>query len=93
VYGTELLTPIAAVPEVNVPVVVAFEQSSDTMEPVNVTDLVNVHDWPPRLIAKLAVPDVFGVPDIVYDTVPEPLLKVPAFIDAVNPVTPVELMF
>ena len=40
--------------------------------------------------AKLAVPLVLGVPEIVYVKLPEPLANVPTIRVAVNPVTPVE---
>lgn len=45
---------------------------------------------PPNEMAKLAVPEAAGVPEMVYVTVPLPLAKVPADKLAVNPVTPVE---
>jgi hypothetical protein len=41
-------------------------------------------------MAKVAVPEVEGVPVIVYKTEPFPLAKLPAFKVAVKPVTPVE---
>ena len=53
---------------------------------------LNVHDCPPKLTAKLAVPDVTGVPEIVYTKLPEPLANVPDCKVAVNPVTPVDEM-
>ena len=65
VYGIELLTPLAAVPPVKVPLVVVLAQPKEVIKPVRVTDLVNVQVCPPRLIAKLAVPEEFGVPVIV----------------------------
>jgi hypothetical protein len=40
--------------------------------------------------AKLAVPLVLGVPEIVKESDPIPFAKVPEFSDAVKPVTPVE---
>ncbi len=40
--------------------------------------------------AKLAVPLVAGVPEIVKESEPEPLAKIPAVNVAVKPVTPVE---
>ena len=65
-YGTLLLTPLAAEPAVSVPVLVALEQSRYVMLPPGTfTVLDNVQFWPPILRAKLAVPLVFGVPEMV----------------------------
>jgi hypothetical protein len=52
---------------------------------------LSVQPWPPRLSAKLAVPEPEGVPVIVYVRLPLPLDSVPAASVAVRPVTPVEL--
>jgi hypothetical protein len=41
--------------------------------------------------AKLAVPEVEGVPDMVKLRFPGPLAKTPAARDAVRPVTPVDV--
>ncbi len=66
VYGTLLLTLAAAIPCVNVPVLVAVEQLSAVMVPAgNATVLVKVQVCPPRLNAKLAEPLVAGVPVMV----------------------------
>ena len=66
VYGTLLLTPLAAVPEVSVPELVAVEQLSAVMVPAGkATVLVKLQVWPPKLKAKLAVPLVVGVPVMV----------------------------
>ena len=65
-YGTLLLTLAAAIPCVNVPVLVAVEQISAVMVPSGkATVLVNVQVCPPRLKAKLAVPLLAGVPVMV----------------------------
>jgi hypothetical protein len=56
-----------------------------------VTVLVRVQACPPILIAKLAVPEVAGVPVILYVTKPSPDTKEPAVSVAVRPVTPVEV--
>ena len=51
---------------VNVPLLVAVEQLSAVMVPIGKsTVLVKVQLCPPRLIAKLAVPLVVGVPVMV----------------------------
>jgi hypothetical protein len=66
VYGTLLLTLVAAMPCVNVPVLVAVEQVKAVIVPTGkATVLVNVQVCPPRFNAKLAVPLVVGVPVIV----------------------------
>ena len=66
VYGTLLLTLEAAMPWVNVPVLVAVEQLSAVMVPTGKTTvLANVQVWTPRLKAKLAVPLVAAVPVMV----------------------------
>ena len=71
---------------------VAVEQLSAVMVPAGgFTVLVNVHDCPPILIAKLAVPALDGVPVMVYDIDPEPVAKDPAVLVAVSPVTPVDV--
>ncbi len=65
-YGILLLTLEAAMPCVNVPLLVAVEQLSAVMVPTGrFTVLVKVQVWPPRLNAKLAVPLVVGVPVMV----------------------------
>ena len=65
-YGTLLLTPEAATPEVNVPLLVALAQVKEEITPIGAaTVLVRVQVWPPMLIAKLAVPLLAGVPVIV----------------------------
>src|SRR5882757_8587641 len=66
---------------------VALEQSVA----VALTVTVKLQDCPPKLMAKLAVPDEVGVPVMLYVSVPE-VLRVPAARVAVRPVTPVELM-
>ena len=65
-YGTLLLAIVAAIPCINVPVLVAVEQLSAVMIPAGgFTVLVKVQVCPPMLKAKLAVPLVDGVPEIV----------------------------
>ena len=65
-YGTLLLTLVAAMPCVNVPELVAVEQLSAVIVPTGKsTVLVNVQVCPPTLKAKLAVPVEAGVPVIV----------------------------
>ena len=65
-YGTILFTLAAAMPWVNVPVLVAVEQLSAVMIPTgNATVLVKVQVRPPKLKAKLAVPLEAGVPVMV----------------------------
>lgn len=49
-----------------------------------------LHDCPPKLMAKSAVPEEAGVPVMVYVRLPAPLASVPACKVAVSPVTPVE---
>ena len=53
--------------------------------------ILNVHDCPPNEIAKLAVPVVVGVPDMVYTMFPFPFAKLPVCNVAVKPVTPVDV--
>ena len=57
-----------------------------------VTFTVKEHDCPPKVIAKLAVPALAGVPVMVYVTLPAPLANKPCDKVAVKPVTPVETM-
>ena len=91
-YGT-LLTLAAAIPCVNVPVLVAVEQLNAVMVPAGKsTVLVKLQVCPPTLNAKLAVPLDAGVPVIVYVKLPAPLSRVPAAKVAVKPVTPVDVM-
>ena len=52
--------------------------------------MVNAHDCPPIVSAKLAVPLVLGVPVIANEREPEPFAKIPAVNVAVKPVTPIE---
>ena len=92
-YETLLLTLAAAMPCVNVPVLVAEEQLSAVMVPTGKsTVLVNVQLCPPMLKAKLAVPLEAGVPVIVKVKLPAPLSKELAASVAVKPVTPDEVM-
>ena len=66
VYGTALLTPLAAVPEVSVPLLVAEAQLRAVILPAGEpTVRVSVQVCPPILKAKLAVPLLAGVPLIV----------------------------
>ena len=66
VYGTVLLTPLAALPEVSVPLMVAEAQVRAVMEPAGKpTVRVSVQVCPPMLNAKLAVPLLVGVPVMV----------------------------
>ena len=65
-YGTLLLTPLAAMPWVKVPLLVALAQVNAVMLPTGKsTVLVSVQVCPPTLNAKLAVPLLAGVPVIV----------------------------
>ena len=90
-YGT-LLTLAAAIPCVNVPVLVAAEQLNAVMVPAGgFTVLVKVQVCPPMFRAKLAVPFDAGVPVIVKVKLPTPVAKVPAAHVAVRPVTPVDV--
>ena len=57
---------------------------------VSYTFKPNEHEYPPKLIEKLAVPAETGVPEIINNKSPLPLAKVPACKVAVKPVTPVE---
>jgi hypothetical protein len=43
-------------------------------------------------MAKLALPLVLGLPEMVYVRLPFPLLKLPDAMPAERPVTPVELV-
>ena len=87
-----LFTLIAALPCVNVPVLVAVEQLSAVMVPTGrFTVLVKVQVCPPMFKAKLAVPFDAGVPVIVKVKLPAPVAKVPAAHVAVRPVTPVDV--
>ena len=92
VYGMLLPTPLAAVPEVSVPVVVAEAQlRAVRVAAGKLTVLLNVQLCPPKLIAKLAVPAALGVPVMEYVKLPAPVARVPAVRVAVKPVTPVEV--
>ena len=65
-YGTLLLTLVAAMPCVRVPLLVAVEQLNAVIVSVGKsTVLVKVQVCPPTLNAKLAVPLVAGVPVMV----------------------------
>jgi hypothetical protein len=52
--------------------------------------MFKVQFCPPNEIAKLAVPVVVGVPDMVYTMFPFPFAKLPVCNVAVKPVTPVD---
>ena len=41
------------------------------------TFTVNEHDWPPSVMAKLALPAEAGVPEMVKFKDPAPLIKTP----------------
>ncbi len=72
---------------------VAVEQFKAVIVPTGkATVLVSVHDCPPMLNAKLAVPLEAGVPVILYVKLPAPLSRVPAASVAVKPVTPVDVI-
>ena len=87
-----LLTLAAAIPCVRVPLLVAVEQVNAVMVPTGkATVLVKVQVCPPTLKAKLAVPELAGVPVMVKVKLPAPVAKVPAAHVAVRPVTPVEV--
>ena len=91
-YGTLLLTLVAAIPWVSVPLLVAVEQLSAVMVPAGgFTVLVKLQLCPPMFKAKLAVPLEAGVPVMVIVKLPAPLAKVPAAHVAVSPVMPVEV--
>jgi hypothetical protein len=90
-YGTLALTPLAAVPDISVPVFVAVPQLRAVTVPTGNTVRVKVHVCPPIFKAKLAVPLALGVPVIVYVILPAPTANVPAANVAVNPVTPVDV--
>ena len=55
--------------------------------------MVKLQLCPPKVIANVAVPELAGVPVMVYVTLPAPLARVPAAKVAVRPVTPVEATF
>ncbi len=76
----------------NVRVFIAVEQLNPVMIPTGKMLLVRIQVCPPMFIAKLAVPVFVGVPEMVYDKVPSPVVKFPADNEAVKPVTPVEVM-
>ena len=78
-------------PCVSVPLLVAVEQLNAVMLAVGRTVLVKVQVCPPMFKAKLAVPELAGVPVMVNVKLPEPFAKVPAAHVAVRPVTPVEV--
>ena len=78
-------------PCVSVPLLVAVEQLSAVMLAVGRTVLVKVQVCPPIFNAKLAVPELAGVPVIVKVKLPAPVAKVPAAHVAVSPVTPVDV--
>ncbi len=78
-------------PCVSVPLLVAVEQLNAVMLAVGKTVLVNVQVCPPIFNAKLAVPELAGVPVIVKVKLPVPVAKVPAAHVAVRPVTPVDV--
>ena len=78
-------------PWVSVPLLVAVEQLSAVMLALGKTVLFNVQVCPPMLSAKLAVPELAGVPVMVKVKLPAPLAKVPAAHVAVRPVTPVDV--
>ena len=65
-YGTLLLTLVAAMPCVRVPLLVAVEQLNAVIVSVGKsTVLVNVQVCPPTTKVKLAVPLEAGVPVMV----------------------------
>jgi hypothetical protein len=66
VYGTTLLTPLAAERAVREPIFVADPQVNAVRVPTGkITVLFKVQICPPMFKAKLAVPDEVGVPDMV----------------------------
>ena len=66
VYEMAVLTPLAAVPLVSVPVVVAPAQLIvEIVAAGALTLIVKLQPWPPKVIAKLAVPALAGVPVMV----------------------------
>lgn len=54
------------------------------------TLIEKLHDWPAMFMVKDAVPDEDGVPEIARDILPFPLANVPAWAEAVSPITPEE---
>ncbi len=75
------------------PVLVAVEQFKAATVPEGMsTVLVSIHDCPPTLNAKLAVPLDDGVPTMLKVKLPAPIAKFPAVKSAVKPVTPVDVM-
>ncbi len=75
------------------PVLVAVEQFKAKTVPEGMsTVLVSIHDCPPTLNAKLAVPLEDGVPAMLKVKLPAPLAKLPDVKEAVKPVTPVEVI-
>ena len=78
-------------PCVNVPLLVAVEQLSAVMLALVRTVLSKVQVCPPIFKAKLAIPELAGVPVKVKVKLPVPVAKVPAAHVAVRPVTPVDV--
>jgi hypothetical protein len=60
----------------------------EVVEPAAETLKFNEHDCPPKVIAKMAVPEAEGVPVIAKIALPAPEAKVAAVKVAVSPVTP-----
>ncbi len=78
-------------PWVSVPLLVAVEQLSAVILALVKTVLFKVQVCPPMINAKLAVPELAGVPVMVKVKFPEPFANVPAAHVAVSPVTPVDV--
>ncbi len=85
------MTLAAAVPCVSVPLLVAVEQLITVILALAKTVLFKVQVCPPMLNAKLAIPELAGVPVMVKVKLPEPFANVPAAHVAVRPVTPVDV--
>jgi hypothetical protein len=65
-------------------------KTDGTPEPPAVTIKLIEHDWPPKLIGKVAVPVDVGVPETLKDKFPFPVVSVPDCNVAVKPDTPVD---
>ncbi len=86
-----LLTPVAEVPAVSVPWLVADVQLRAVIAAAAAeTVRASVQLCPPKLSAKFAVPAPLGVPVMLYVTLPAPEANDPAVRVAVRPVIPVE---
>ena len=93
VYGIVLETELAAVFFTKLPLFTAEEQVIVEIVPIGrFTVLLKEHVTPPIFISKFAVPLDEGVPVIANVKLPFPLAKLPDEIEAVNPVTLVDVI-